>query len=167
MNRAIAWFADNHVAANLLMLFFVIGGIMTAFTIKVEVFPETALDRISISVEYPGASPSEVEESVVRRIEEKVAGLAGVNRINSQAFEGRGTITIEVLQGWDLQSLLDEVKSEVDRLTTLPDEAEKPVVREVTRRTQVMWVGVYGDASEATLKYLAEEIQDDITACRM
>ena len=164
MNRAIAWFAGNHVAANLMMLFCIIGGIMTALTMKVEVFPETSLDRISITVEYPGASPSEVEESVIRRIEEKVAGLAGVNRINSRAKEGAGTLTLEVLQGWDLRNLLDEVKSEVDRLTTLPDEAEKPVVREVTQRMQVVWVGVYGDASEATLKHLAEEMQDDITA---
>ena len=164
MKKAIAWFAENHVAANLLMLFAIIGGVMTAMSIKVEVFPETDLDRISITVSYPGASPAEVEESVIRRIEEKVAGLAGVNKINSRAREGSGSITIEVLQGWDLQGLLDDVKSEVDRLTTLPDEAEKPVVREVTRRTQVMWVGIYGDASETTLKHLIEEIQDDITA---
>ena len=163
MNRAIAWFASNHVAANLLMLFFLVGGILTAFGIKVEVFPETSMDRISISVEYVGASPAEVEESIIRRIEEKIAGLAGIRRIDSVAREGMASITIEVMDGWDLQKLLDEVKAEVDRLTTLPEEAEKPVVREVTRRTQVLWVAVYGQAPEATLKHLAEKLQDDVT----
>jgi multidrug efflux pump subunit AcrB len=163
MNRMIAWFASNHVAANLLMLFCIIGGIMTALSIKVEVFPETSLDRILVSVSYPGASPAEVEESVVRRIEEKLAGLAGVRKINSRSREGRGSVTIEVLQNWDLDKLLDEVKAEVDRLTSLPEEAEQPVVREVTRRSQVVWVGLYGDVPEATLKTLAEEMQDEIT----
>ena len=163
MNKAIAWFTSNHVAANLLMLFFVVGGIMTLLGIKVEVFPETSMDRISITVEYTGASPAEVEESIIRRIEEKIAGLAGIRRIDSVAREGMASISIEVMDGWDLQKLLDEVKAEVDRLTTLPEEAEKPVVREQTRRTQVLWVAVYGDAPEATLKHLAEKLQDDIT----
>ena len=163
MRKAMAWFAANHVAANLLMLFVVLGGVITAFTIKVEVFPETSLDSISISVEYPGASPAEVEESVIRRIEEKVAGLAGIRRMDSVAREGTGSITLEVLQGWDLQKLLDEVKGEVDNITTLPDEAEKPVVREITRRVQVLWVALYGDVPEATLKSLAEKAQEEIT----
>ena len=106
MNRAIAWFVSNHVAANLLMLFFVVGGAITAFTMKIEVFPGTSLDKISISVEYPGASPAEVEEAIIRRIEEKVAGLAGVRRIDSRASEGVGLITVEVMRGWELQSCI-------------------------------------------------------------
>ncbi len=163
MNRAIAWFTSNHVAANLLMIFFVLGGILTALSMKVEVFPEASLDKIAITVEYPGASPAEVEEAVVRRIEEKVAGIAGIRRIDSVAREGLASITIEVMQGWDLSKLTDEVKSEVDRITTLPEEAEKPIVRELTRRVRVLWVAIYGDAPEHTLKYLAEKAQDDIT----
>ena len=163
MKNAMTWFASNHVAANLLMLFVVLGGIITVFTIKVEVFPETTLDTISITVEYPGASPAEVEESVIRRIEEKVAGLAGIRRMDSAAREGYGVITIEVLQGWDLQKLLDEVKGEVDNIVSLPDESEKPLVREVTRRVQVLWVALYGDVAESTLKALAEKTQEDIT----
>ena len=163
MNRAIAWFAGNHVAANLLMLFFVAGGLVMAFTMKIEVFPETSLDKISITVEYPGASPAEVEESVTSRIEEKIAGIDGVRRIDSVSREGMSSITVELMQGWDLAKALDEVKAEVDRITTLPDEAEKPLVREITRRAQVLWAAVYGDAPESTLKALAEQMQDDIT----
>ncbi|RJX30100.1 MAG: efflux RND transporter permease subunit [Desulfarculus sp.] len=163
MKRIIAWFAQNHVAANLLMIFFILAGAVTALTMKLEIFPETSLDTITISVQYPGASPAEVEEGVVQRIEENIAGLAGIRRIDSKSSEGLATVTIEVVKGWDLQKLLDEVKSEVDRITTLPDEAEKPVIRETTRRTQVLWVAVSGKVSEATLKALAQRLKDDIT----
>ncbi len=163
MKGMVAWFAENHVAANLLMMFLLLAGAVTAFTMKIEVFPETSLDRIQITTLYQGASPSEVEEGVVRLIEEKVAGLAGIKRIDSTAREGFGSVTVEVMKDWDLQQLLDEVKAEVDRITTLPEEAEQPVVREVTRRTQVISLAVYGDAGEAALKHLAERVKDDIT----
>lgn len=163
MKGIIAWFAENHVAANLLMIFLLLAGTVTGLTMKLEVFPETSLDRISISMTYPGASPAEVEEAIVRRIEENVAGLAGIKRIDSVATEGVGSVNIEVMKGWDLKELLDEVKAEVDRITTFPEEAEEPVVREVTRRTQVINVAVYGDAPESTIKRLTETIKDDIT----
>ncbi len=163
MKGAVAWFAENHVAANLLMLFILWAGAVTGMTTKLEIFPETSLDRISITMEYPGASPSEVEEAIVRRIEEKVAGLAGIKRIDSVAREGFASVIIEVMTDWNLQELLDEVKAEVDRITTFPNEAEQPVVREVTRRVQVLNVVVYGDAPESTIKHLTERIKDDIT----
>jgi multidrug efflux pump subunit AcrB len=159
----IAWFAENHVAANLLMFFLLLAGAVAGLSAKVEILPESSLDRITITTEYPGASPAEVEEAIIRRIEEKVAGLAGIKRIDSVARESFGTVTIEVMKGWDLDQLLDEVKSEVDRITTFPNEAEKSVVRELTRRTQVINIAVYGDAPEATIKHLAEKIKDDIT----
>ena len=163
MKGMIAWFAGNHVAANLLMIFLLLAGLITGLTMKVEVFPETDLDIIRIQTEYSGASPSEVEEAILRRIEENVAGLAGIKRIDSTAREGWGTVTIEVVKGWDLKKLLEEVKAEVERITTLPDEAEKPEVSELTRRSRVINVAVYGDAQEKTIKHLAERVKDDIT----
>ena len=163
MKGIIGWFAQNHVAANLLMVFLLLAGTVTGLTMKLEVFPETSLDRISISMVYPGASPAEVEEAIVRRIEENLAGLAGIKRIDSEAREGFGSVSIEVMKNWDLKELLDEVKAEVDRISTFPDEAEEPVVREVTRRTQVINVAIYGDVPESTIKRLTEKIKDDIT----
>ena len=163
MKNAISWFAGNHVAANLLMIFLLVAGIFTAFTMKVEVFPETDLDIIRISTPYPGASPAEVETAVLRRIEEKIAGLAGIKRIDSNAQEGLGTVTIEVIKDWDLKKLLEEVKAEVDRITTLPEESEKPEVREITRKSRVINVAIYGDTSESTIKHLTEKIKDEIT----
>ena len=162
MKGMIAWFAKNHVAANLLMLFLLLAGAVTALTMKVEVFPEFSLDMITVTTEYPGASPSEVEEAIIRRIEERVAGLSGIKRIDSTARESLGTVTIEVMKDWPLKKLLDEVKSEVDSITTFPNEAERPIVREVTRRNRVISLAVYGDASESTIKNLAETIKNEI-----
>jgi len=163
MKGILAWFAGNHVAANLLMLFILLAGTVTGLSMKLEVFPEISLDRISISMSYPGASPAEVEESIVIRIEEKIAGLEGIKRIDSEAREGFGSVSIEVMTDWDLNELLDDVKAEVDRITTFPDEAEEPVVRQLTRRVQVINVAVYGDAPESTIKHLTENIKNDIT----
>ena len=163
MKSIVAWFTENHVAANLLMLFLLVGGAITALTMKLEVFPEFSMDRISITTEYIGASPAEVEEGIIRRIEENVAGLAGIKRIDSSAREGFGTVIIEVMKNWDLQTLLDEVKAEVDRITTFPKEAEKPIVQEITRRPQVISLAIYGNAPESTLKELGEKIKDEIT----
>jgi len=163
MRGFVAWFAENHVAANLLMIFILVAGAITVMTMKLEVFPEFSMDRITITTEYIGASPAEVEEGIIRKIEENVAGLAGIKRIDSTAREGYGSVVIEVMKGWNLQTLLDEVKAEVDRITTFPNEAEKPVVRELTRRHEVIDLAVYGDAPEATIKELAENLKDEIT----
>ncbi len=163
MKGLIAWFAGNHVAANLLMIFMVLAGVFTLFSIKLEVFPETSLDKISITTQYLGASPAEVEEAITRRIEEQVAGLSGIKRIDSTSKEGSSAVIVEVIKGWDVQELLDEVKAEVDRITTFPEEAEKTVIREIIQRVQVIDIAIYGDVPDATLKYLAEKSKEDIT----
>lgn len=163
MRNAVTWFAENHVAANLLMVFLLLAGVLTALTIKIEVFPETELDLITVTAPYPGASPAEVEEGILRHIEEKIAGLAGIKRIDATAREGAGTVTIEVMRNWDIKKLLEEVKAEVDRINTYPEEAEKPITRELTRRSRVINIAVYGDAPEATIKALGEKIRDDVT----
>jgi multidrug efflux pump subunit AcrB len=163
MKNAVAWFSENHVAANLLMLFLLVAGIVTALSIKLEIFPDTTLDRIAISTTYSGASPVEVEEAVVRRIEEKIAGLSGIKRIDSTVREGSGTVSVEVMKGCNARQLMDDIKSEVDRITTLPDEAEKPVIREAIRRRQVITLAIYGDVPEATIKYWTEKLRNDLT----
>jgi multidrug efflux pump subunit AcrB len=163
MDKLIAWWTDNHVAANLLMLFLLLAGLFSLQSIKIETFPEFSPDIITVSMEYPGASPEEVEEALVRRIEERVAGLAGIKKITATAREGFGTVTIEVISGWDLDDLTNQVKSEVDRIQTFPREAEKPVVRKIVRTNQVINLALYGDAPESTIKALAEKIKADLT----
>ncbi|MCP3925717.1 MAG: efflux RND transporter permease subunit [Desulfobacterales bacterium] len=164
MKSMIAWFAENHVAANLLMMFIVISGIITGLSIKLEIFPESSLDSISVSVVYKGATPSEIEESIIRKIEEKVSGLTGIKDIDSVAKEGSGSVTIDIVDGFDLDQIMDDVKGEVDRITTFPDNIEKPVIKERVRKTQVLNIAVFGDAKEDVLKYLAERVRDEVTS---
>ena len=108
MTRIIAWFAQNHVAANLLMALLVVGGLITLPTIKQEVFPEIQLPVLSISVDYPGASPKEVEAAICVRIEQAIEGLQGVKTMRSTAGEGHGSVTVELFAGEDVRRRMGE-----------------------------------------------------------
>ena len=164
MNRAIDWFARNSVAANLMMIFILASGLLTVFTIKQEVFPEFSLDRIAIDVSYLGAAPEEVEEGVCVRIEEAIQGVDGIKRMTSTASEGIGTVLVELELGSDPRKVVDDIKSRVDAIDTFPEETERPIIRELTMRRQVVDVAISGDVGEATLKYLAHQVRDEIAA---
>ena len=164
MKAAVTWMARNHVAANLLMLVLIFGGIIMAMSIKQEIFPEISFDRVMVSVAYPGAGPEEVEEGVVLKIEESLSGVTGIKKVTSVAAEGFATVIAESITGTDIDLLTQEVKAEVDRITTLPEDAEKPVVSKMLRRTQVIYVVVYGDIPERSLREYAEGISDDLRA---
>nr|WP_320016477.1 efflux RND transporter permease subunit [uncultured Desulfobacter sp.] len=156
----IAWMAGNTVAANLLMAVFLVGGIFMAFNIKQEVFPEFALDTVSISVAYPGASPEEVESGIILAVEEAVRDLEGIDEITSTASEGSASVTIEALDGADVTQLWQEIKSEVDRIDTFPDESEDPVITITSRQREVMRLALHGNAPETTMRDLADDIRD-------
>ncbi|HAK56310.1 MAG: efflux RND transporter permease subunit [Vicinamibacterales bacterium] len=164
MKGAVDWFAHNSVAANLLMVLIVAGGLFTAVTIKREVFPEFSLDMITVQVPYRGAAPEEVEEGVCVRVEEAIQGLDGIKRITSTASEGSGMVTIELEAGADVREVLDDVKSRVDAIETFPEETEKPIIQEITNRQQVINVAVHGQLDEVSLKSLAEQVRDDLSA---
>jgi len=159
----INWFVRNPVAANLLMLLIIAGGLLTVTSVKQEVFPEFELDLITVSVEYRGAAPTEVEEGVCVRIEEAIQGLDGVKRVTSNAAESIGTVSVELLLGADSRKVLDDVKARVDAIDTFPAETEKPVIREITNRRQVIDVAVWGDADEKSLRKLAEQVRDELS----
>ncbi|MBN1444134.1 MAG: efflux RND transporter permease subunit [Planctomycetes bacterium] len=159
---AISWMARNGVAANLVMVFFVAGGILMSFQVKQEVFPEVELDRISIQVPYPGASPAEVEQGIILPIEEGVRGLDGVKRVTSTASEGMGRVEIEILLGADDMKLLQDVKNEIDRIVSFPLDAERPIVSLMTNRNQVISVVVHGNEDEMTLRKLASDVREEL-----
>ena len=164
MNGLIRWFADNHVAANLLMVSIMALGLMSARSIKQEVFPEIEMDMITVSVPYLGATPSEVEEAVCVRVEEQIQGVDGIKKITSTANEGVGTVAAELERGADKRKALDDIKAEVDRIITFPEETEKPIINLVERKQQVIDLVIFGDASERALKILAEHVRDDLLA---
>ena len=156
----IAWMAGNSVAANIIMLVLLGGGIFTAIHIKQEVFPDFDLDMVQISVAYPGASPEEVEQGIVLVIEEAVRGLDGVKEVRSSALEGMGMVTVEMLLDADAQKLTQEIKQEVDRIRSFPEDAEKPDVVLMSRRRQVLSVILHGDVPEKALRSQAEALRD-------
>ena len=123
MNRAIAWFAGNHVAANLLMMLLVAGGLLSIPTIKQELMPELSLDVVTVTVAYPGAAPIEIEEGICIRIEEELQGLQGVKRISSTAAEGVCLVSVGLMAGEDVRRRLDEIRSRVDGIDSFPDHA--------------------------------------------
>lgn len=157
------YMARNHVAANLLMLFFLVGGLLTAFrAVKTEVFPEVDLDRVMVTVAYPGAAPEEVEQGIVRPIEEAVNGVDGVRRVLGYANEGVGNVLIEVLDGVKIDPVLQDVKSAVDRIVTFPQDAERPVVQKLSNRREVMMVVVYGQLNTRELRQQTELLRDGL-----
>ncbi len=156
----ISWMVHNPVTANLIMVVCLIGGLMMASNIKKEVFPEFSLDMVTVTVPYPGASPEEVEKSIVQVIEENVRGLDGVKEVTAAANEGVGVVTVEMLVGYDIQKLTQDVKTEVDRIVTFPEEAEEPQVTQSSRKRQVLSIVLSADLSEKALRETAEQVRD-------
>ena len=164
MNGMINWFARNSVAANLLMVFIIVSGIIALFNVRGETFPELSLDMVNVEVPYLGAAPEEVEEAVCIRIEEAIHGIDGIKQITSTASGGMGTVLVEVELGSDTRTVLDDIKNRVDAIDTFPEETEKPIIREMLARNQVIDVAISGQTDEFTLKALAERVRDDLSA---
>lgn len=164
MRGAIKWMAGNHVATNMLMIMLVVGGLLIGQNVKQEVFPEIEPDQIMVSVAYPGAGPLEVEDGIIRAIEQSVSSLDNVKRIRSTATEGMGQVTIELLENSNVDAALNDVKSEVDRILTFPEEAEEPIITSLVNRMEVISLIVYGNVSELALTQHAEMIRDALLA---
>jgi len=159
---AIGWFARNHVAANLLMMLLVLAGLVSAFTIKQQVFPEIKLEQVTIRVAYLGAAPQEVESGVIDKIEESLRQVNGIKKLTSTASEGLATVVAEVASGYDIQEVMDEIKTQVGSISSLPEQTEKPVVYRTRFTSNVMWLSLHGEVAEATLKELAKDIRDEL-----
>ncbi|MEM7581819.1 MAG: efflux RND transporter permease subunit [Acidobacteriota bacterium] len=164
MRAILELFARHGVAANLLMVLIVIGGLVSLGQIRTQVFPSFETDLISITVPYPGAAPEEVEQAVCARVEERVQDLELVERVRSVAEEGVGTITLEVISGVNLDRAVNEVAARVDAIDSFPIEAEKPIVQRVEPQHQVLSVAISGPVDELSLRRLGEEVRDDIAA---
>ena len=163
MKNIIRWFILNTVAANLLMVFIIIAGIFTLSRLRMEVFPDITIPIINVSVVYPGASPEDIEESICVKVEEQVQGINGLKRITSSSNEGYGSINIEVENGYDIDEVKDEVKSQVDAITSFPDDAEKPTIRSFDGQPEVITIAVHGQVDEASLLDIAEKVRDEVS----
>ena len=164
MDGVIAWFARNPVAANLTMVFIVVGGLFATTSINQEIFPEMALDMVTVNVTYLGASPTEVEQAVSVRLEEAIQGLDGIKQVTSTASEGVASLVVELELGADLRKAVDDIKGNVDAIDTFPTEVERPVIREITTKFQVTHVAVWGDVDELSLRRWADQVRNDLSS---
>ena len=158
----IAWFAANHVAANLLMMFIIVAGLLSVSSVRKESMPEFELNWVQVRVPYLGAAPAEVEEGVVIRIEEAVQDLEGIKKIRSTASEGMGRVMIEANLDVDINEFLNEVKTRVDAISTFPALTEKPVIEKIEPRGPVVMIAIHGDLDAFARKAIAQEVRDEL-----
>jgi len=164
VHRAIAWFARNSVAANLLMFILVLAGVLALFTVHQQTFPNIDPDVVMVNVPYLGAAPEEVEQGVCVRIEEAVEGTEGIKKIRSSATEGQCNVTIELTEDAIPIQALNEIKSKIDAINTFPRETEKPIVSKLAIRHGVMDLVLFGDVDERTLKEIGTRVRDEVSA---
>ena len=158
----IAWFARNSVAANLLMIFILVGGLLTAFTINKQMFPQVKINWIQYSAVYPGAAPQEVEEGITIKIEEALETIQGLERVITYSNRNASSGYFRVDESYDPQIVLEEIKSAIDSIPSFPDGMERPKVERIKFRQEVMYISLYGDMSNRELKELGRSIHDEI-----
>ena len=159
----IAWFARNHVAANLLMISILLMGLMSINTkIPLEVFPSFESDIVNVAISVRGGTPEDVEQAVTIKVEEAVQDLQGIKKISSTSVEGTSVVSIEADSGFDARDLLADVKSRVDAINNLPVDAEKPNIAIAQRQRDVITVSVAAKYSEKEIREFAEQVRDDL-----
>lgn len=162
MSGMVAWFARNSVAANLLMVVAFFGGVFSYFQMEREMFPSFATNGAVASVVWEGASPQDVEEQIVTRLEEAVADINGLDRITSIAREGVGTVIVIGREGIDMNVFVDEVERRITQINNLPQAAFQPQISRSENRNWFFGTAVHGDVDSRTLKRVADQVRDDI-----
>lgn len=158
----IAYFANNSVAANLLMAFILIVGTASFFFIQRQMFPNIEVNYINVSAQYPGASPQEVEESILLKVEESLKDVTGIKKAISTARRGSGSIELEIDVDEDIKDVLDDVKQKVDAIANFPAQMEPIQVYQFEFRQDVIEMAIVGDRSLLELKPIAKQIEDEL-----
>ena len=160
----IGWFARNSVAANLLLITTIVLGIMSFNNLRKESFPSLAPDRVTISVDYDSGDPKQAEEGIAIKIEEAIEGVAGIDTITSTSNASGSKVVVEKQEGYPLDTLFNDLKTDVDAISSFPSDADNPVLEKATREDHAIWVQLYGNADRATLQSLAEKLKSDLLA---
>lgn len=162
MRTPITWFVKNPVATNLLMMLFLASGIIAFLNLNQEEFPDIDFGIVQVSVPYLGATPAEAESAICLRIEEALEGAENIDRLTATAREGGCDATVELTSGADLTRVMNDVKGRVDAISTFPAETERPIVRAITARGNVMTLALSGDTRDGILKSVAEGVRNEI-----
>jgi len=158
----VSWFARNAVAANLVMVIAFIGGVLGFNSMEREMFPVVPVAGASVTMTWNGASPQDVEEQIITRIEEAVADIDGLDRITSIARESFAVVNIRGRDDIDMQVFIDEIKLRVDQINNLPQAAFQPQVQRWEQRDWYFGMAIHGDVDPLTLKRVADDVRDDI-----
>lgn len=162
-NRSVlAWFTRNPVAANLLMALILVFGLVTALTIRTEAFPLFPPNSLNIQVSFPGSSAEELEESIAVKIEESLNGIAGIKQMITSISDASVSVQLISVDGYSLKKLKEDVKTRVDGLSTLPQQAEKPIVTEETDERHVLSIEISANASLGAIHAVRGAISDDM-----
>lgn len=162
MKNVLTAFAKNTVFANIVLLMIFMAGAIAVKSMIRETFPEFSLDMIIVSVPYPGADPEEVEEGICRKIEEAIEGVEGIKQYTTKSRENQGSANIEVKENYDVDDVLDDVRTKINAISTFPVDAEKPVIYELLLKDPVIMLYLSGDMNERRLKEWSEEIKDEL-----
>ena len=160
----IAWFAQNSVAANLLMVGLIVLGMVSYGDIRKEAFPSMEPRFVTISMTYESGDAEQAEEGIAIKIENALEAVPGIKRITSTSNSNGASVQVEKETDYDLDVLFNDIKTEVDSISNLPSDAENAIIDKATRDEHVIWVQLYGDASHAELQYLGEQLERDLLA---
>lgn len=160
----LAWFASNPVAANLLMMLIMVGGVVGFKMLDKEVFPRFNPQQIDVTASYPGAGPLEIEESVCMRIEEAISDMPGLKRLNSSIHEGECTVKVSILPDYEQEQIISTLRGRIQNIPRLPLNLEKIDIQPATRDGDdgVIWVALHGSTEPLTLQHFGERIRADL-----
>lgn len=160
MHRLTEWFTKNPVAANLLMLLIIVGGIFTVKTIRIEGFPALPPSAVTITTIYPGANAEQIDRGVTRKIENALKGMNGIKKIRSNSFEGISSIWVQKTSDMDLDRFQNEIKSRVDAIYNMPQLAEKSIIAREEFTISALYIQVYSDLDELTIQKSAQLLKE-------
>ena len=158
----ISWFARNPVAANLLMIIIIVGGLLTMGTIRKQFFPQIEINWLEYRAIYPGAAPQEVEEGITIKVEEALESVQGIERMITYSNRNYSNGWFRVADSYDPQIVMEEVKSQIDSISSFPAGMERPTVERIKIRQEVQYISLYGDMSHKQLKELGRNIHNEI-----
>lgn len=158
----ISWFARNPVAANLLMIIIIVGGLLTMGTIRKQFFPQVEINWLEFNAVYPGAAPQEVEEGITIKVEEAMESIQGLERTITYSGRNSSFGYFRVSDNYDPQIVLEEIKSAIDSISSFPAGMERPTVERIKMRQEVLYISLHGDMEQKQLKDLGQNIHDEI-----
>lgn len=158
----ISYFAHNSVAANLLMVFIIIMGIVSFFFIQRQMFPNIEVNYINVSASYPGASPQEIEESILLKMEESLKDVTGIKQAVSTASRGNAHISLEINVKADIKEVLDDVKQRISTIASFPKGMEPVNIYQYEFRQDVIELSLVGARPLEELKPIAKKIEDEL-----